>query len=1571
MKDCATRPPVYIDNLLDTFPYLERDETKRAIETTRLSDLYKHRDDYTYTTAGPVTRWRQHPWESNAEPKFETFEQFFWRLQDTQDGQDVEAGNATSGTLRELQEKIAESHLWRRLKWLGLPDWRSDNHAARYVGSTLPEWCISLRTISIRGKYTRDRAANEIESVHHHVCRLILGIEKIAPTGVTRLELRLSVPFLRYLLEKLQERRPNIKHVGIDLGAWIQVFPLGDEPDELKDRDIRESARLLARDASNLDMFRPNGRYVVSPETIEKQREFETEQDYSLGQHNFYRDRSGTFETYRPLGTGDTKKITDPTNMFPDGYDFFEDLLHNKIKRDNICPLDHSAHHADTRHEVNCTRANTLPRLFEKLYLSRRKVEDAKNLYNINFRAGKPQFRITREGAHLFGLEGETENRSFDPIHPLTLTQMECKATSLSAGSDYRFYTVEGLKAVYPWLEETFRWRPVFDWDWFMVPGGMSGTENTSLVTIKRSGDSSGDAPASWGLETRKSDGKAIPGKALQTALAGIKKQFGYLNDANVPVHLLIGRRNPDFSSCYWGWPYTKESWEKWIKEPFSANLDTVAQHVNILSILYDLRNPLDADRLSLIEEKRPFHPPNGTCPTRACLLEKHNNGKCPFVEKYPGLRNHHARPQVSASAKWQKKPDTNSIYTGLAHSGSSAPPTGESAAYHADPDANGVNESFPLYLARHSAYLRETVGWQRFWNKYATSFTNLTALHIRMPRCHDSVGSWRLAKLLNSKNGWTNISYVDERQRVQSEEDILAGFEGSEDKAGVWSHVKELRVWPAGRFVRRSWVWDPLRHVDERFEMVVKMLEDTNEEGGQPSFQRKRYLAYGFEPRTKLDLASHDANIEAGEAESLCVALRQVSATIKAEEEVCETVNGDGELSRQRIPQPERLPHQIPGFGSRFKNTYGHHVRNVAGAQWREELRQMVSYLDKNLASELGVPGGEERKEVVEKERDRLKALLAEEPPYSRIFAVKDDRIALREVPKQIQTRDNKDSTTEDTTDVDQAQQSKSLNHRDTTEKDPHQAELPLTETQTDLPDEAETDTDIDSLFEDSEPDPETIPPIPGSSPPISTPHKAPPSDDRESSAAPPSSPKTNPPEPHVPGASEQSNSSSRNGEATEISNPSAPSVTAIAIAIPSEEPDKMVPPSPVVERATRSPRPPLDEDYTDNDYFDDDGNPTDTEGLYTSPEQSETEEAQPRVKTNYEKMREKRKAEEAEKAAAEGAGEKVGETVEEGMSFMEWLCQASKAANTFAVVTTISVSVEGGCEVEVYKSAVSIKADLKEEDAASVAGTKWARSDTEPEARGSRKKARISEDENEAQEKQESEEPPEPVPQPETEKPTSTSTASPAPSEKRKQPPSPSAAENPVPSKKTKTTKSGRVIKSKYKEEPQSSDEDKDEDAASVKPKRRNTQSKDDYVPPKAAAADGKTSRSDSGDDEKESQPKKSKATRPAKKVKKAKAKIAPPATPAPVPTSNPTPNAAAAATAPTNTPTAPTAPPTIAVPFKANATDPDYARLTVKQLRALAKQRGVRLTGATLKADIVGRFEEDDNAASGGKG
>ena len=76
----------------------------------------------------------------------------------------------------------------------------------------------------------------------------------------------------------------------------------------------------------------------------------------------------------------------------------------------------------------------------------------------------------------------------------------------------------------------------------------------------------------------------------------------------------------------------------------------------------------------------------------------------------------------------------------------------------------------------------------------------------------------------------------------------------------------------------------------------------------------------------------------------------------------------------------------------------------------------------------------------------------------------------------------------------------------------------------------------------------------------------------------------------------------------------------------------------------------------------------------------------------------------------------------------------------------------------------------------------------------------------------------------------------------------------------------------------------------------------------------------------------------------------------------------SATATATAPGAPPAAPTAL-SIQVPLKADGSgDPDYRRITVKNLRTLAKERGVSLRGATLKDQIIRKFEDFDDASGG---
>ncbi|KAF2686260.1 hypothetical protein K458DRAFT_486264 [Lentithecium fluviatile CBS 122367] len=86
---------------------------------------------------------------------------------------------------------------------------------------------------------------------------------------------------------------------------------------------------------------------------------------------------------------------------------------------------------------------------------------------------------------------------------------------------------------------------------WF--PKQMAKTTDPDLVTIT--------AETDW----RPRISSYSPGEnKLSQILNNIEFHFRYLTLAGTPYHLLIGRRHPDISSCYWGWPHDESDWEKW-----------------------------------------------------------------------------------------------------------------------------------------------------------------------------------------------------------------------------------------------------------------------------------------------------------------------------------------------------------------------------------------------------------------------------------------------------------------------------------------------------------------------------------------------------------------------------------------------------------------------------------------------------------------------------------------------------------------------------------------------------------------------------------------------------------------------------------------------------------------------------------------------------------------------------------------------------------------------------------------------------------------------------------------------
>ncbi|KAJ4294151.1 hypothetical protein N0V90_007841 [Kalmusia sp. IMI 367209] len=794
LRHLMHRQPIVFNSFQNWFPYLQQDHMKetKALEVERLNRFYSKREDYEYEVFQNMTREKHRDQGGH-----ETFEKFFWRILETQRASGIQSSETTIHELLDIETQIAETHMLRRLKWIGVADWRSPNPAAKAITALIPSRrCICLRTICIRGEYIRDRVAHEVGSVHDHVCQFILGLLSFMPRCVTTLELRLSISFIRYFLELLHKRGSHIERVGIDLGAWVQIFPLETKLGE---------------------------------------------QEHLIRQPSFYRTRSGDVHPHVPSSTLQfpPHDESEPRERqdYKKEYSFMSDT---HIDSDD-CLLDNSGHHIYTINQLNKTCANTLPKMLEKLHLARHSHK--KTLHNWNYRGGKPKIRVEHEGARLFPLAPESERRSGDPIHPLALTQVKDK-TGFTSGSDYDGFSLLDLKAVYPWLASTFKWRPVFDWDWFMVANQMVGTHNPNLVDIS--------SPSDW-------KGFSKPrnyGKALARALTDIKNQFILLNDANIPVHILIGRRNPDHSSCYWGWPYNEVAWQDWVESDFSTNLETITRHIKILSIFYDLRNPLDHARLWQIERRRPHCPPRAQCPRRDCPWKETRN--CPFAAEHLGL---HPRPQVSGTSHAQNLPngvgkkDRHSSKPRLHHDALAfgcpdAPPTGLDAHDHSETDAHPATD--PHYAALYAVFTREAFGWHRFWTTYATTLVNLTTLRVRMPASCDDIASWCLAKLVNRNNGWRMLVYADERTDVMTADDLVKGFAGVEED--VYERVPAEKVCPGGRFVRRSWVWDPLKREEE---VQIREVDQVDEGTGQNTKVLKRiYTTFRFKPRTKYDIS-------------------------------------------------------------------------------------------------------------------------------------------------------------------------------------------------------------------------------------------------------------------------------------------------------------------------------------------------------------------------------------------------------------------------------------------------------------------------------------------------------------------------------------------------------------------------------------------------------------------------------------------------------------------------------------------------------------------------------------------
>jgi hypothetical protein len=391
---------------------------------------------------------------SDLEPSENVIERCCWRLFEREEEHEARTGQTRSSQLHELEISISESRLLKRLKWLGMRDWRV-NPISKHARQ-LARQCTSLETLSIRGNYDRDHYPHEFSSLHDHVCGFVGGVVDIIPDTVRTVELRLSIEFVKQFLAILHAKRPSIEKVGIDLGAWIQVYPLRNEQEQLKDVDIRNRAIAVARQ-TGLHTYRnaheggsseENMRNFFGVQANVQSDDYRNDQIYRRKHPNFYHNISGTVVRVNQIFAQNTSESSS-SSIFAsasDGHpsvqkhDFFSNHSHKEGGLE--CSLDRHTHVTTTEH-LEKQRVDTLLRMLQRL---KNDVDEHK-------------------GIRLFALNPEPEERSTDPIHPLVLLQ-ESSNTELKSGSYPTDLTNVNAPDIYKWLELTFKWRPLFDWDW-------------------------------------------------------------------------------------------------------------------------------------------------------------------------------------------------------------------------------------------------------------------------------------------------------------------------------------------------------------------------------------------------------------------------------------------------------------------------------------------------------------------------------------------------------------------------------------------------------------------------------------------------------------------------------------------------------------------------------------------------------------------------------------------------------------------------------------------------------------------------------------------------------------------------------------------------------------------------------------------------------------------------------------------------------------------------------------------------------------------------------------------------
>ncbi|KAG9189311.1 hypothetical protein G6011_06179 [Alternaria panax] len=780
-----------------------------------------------------------------------------------------------------------------RLKWLGLPDFRDDSlEAPRTILVDFLPSCKNLQILSIRGKYREEIPPPNL-SGHEYVCEFIRGIKTYTPASVTALELRLSIPFLHELLVALHtEDRLNINQIRLDIGAWTQVYPLRITSEAISDNHVVSAASKAARKArfdiyeqQHNELLSTSSKWLLPAPAPEEDTPDTSDELASPGIPAFEKPDARPVFRYEPYNA-------------KGGSDIREYSCHRgKLASRRKCLNKDKNHHKEMLGSLERTHVNSLPSMLVKLHDASRTA--ASQDYSI------------------YSLKPEWQTNSTTPLHPFTMIQkyQPVPTLSMDQGRDYKEPTADRLKEAYAWLNTTFAWRPIFDWDYFVSSGRETVKGNLDIAF------SSIHQQYKLGNPTKKNN---------EVLIGEVAKQFQIMRDAGIPIHLLLGCRNSDESSLYWGWPYDSDKWEQSLKAPLDAGLAPVVAHIDTLSIFYDLRNPLDEQRLEEIDEKQPYRRPDACCPRPEDPWRLTKNS--PFKKQWQD------RPSRICKRKTQKTANKKLLggksCVPLASNLTSCPPAGEYADENPcdDPETDRSIPETLHQIARHAAFEREAIMWQRFWTKYAPQMTNLKELRVRMPQNFDGVGSWSLCKLLTPRKNWIMFGYADERGHMQTEEDLLHHVA---DDYNLHIHAAQDKVWPAGRFVRRSWIsWTP-DHTDTAGVVLHGGTGEAESPTPHPPPSNKS---------TDQHKTSKPAEVKR-EKEQLAKAVKQARETARKEQEL-----------EASLPLPsldclvKNTPAIIPtseDIEERLTGTYGRHIRGVAQKTWRAEMRGYIEQLE------------------------------------------------------------------------------------------------------------------------------------------------------------------------------------------------------------------------------------------------------------------------------------------------------------------------------------------------------------------------------------------------------------------------------------------------------------------------------------------------------------------------------------------------------------------------------------------------------------------------------------------------